>query len=127
MTTEPLEAQSHHGGPGEGWGRCAPHSLVTRTEGDRYRKAIAISADIRAVPSLQRRPCNPRPFTTFEVARLSPHVVPGGGRVVVAYEYREPFPDRLEIFRAQRVIRVGDASVVGTDGQIEIAVCLVRA
>ena len=39
---------------------------------------------------------------------------------MVSYEYREPFPDRLEIFRPQRIIRVCNASVVRTDGQVEI-------
>ena len=45
---------------------------------------------------------------------------------MVLYERRQPPPDRLEILRAQRVMRVGNASVVRTDGQIEIAVCFVE-
>ena len=47
---------------------------------------------------------------------LPPHVVPGGRRVVISYELRQPPADRLEIFRSQRVMRVGNPPVVRTDG-----------
>ena len=55
-----------------------------------------------------------------------PHVVPRGRRVVVSYERCEPPPDCLDIFRAQRVIGVGDSPVVRTDGQIKITACFVE-
>ena len=60
-----------------------------------YPDASAEGIDLRRpcrtdTPSVHRRARNPRPFSTFEVTRLSPHVVPGGRRVVVSYEYREP-------------------------------------
>jgi len=63
----------------------------------------------------------------FEVTRLSPHVVAGNWCVVVVSdEFRQPPPDRLEIFRSQHVIGVGDAPVVRLDGQLKITPCFVE-
>lgn len=95
-------------------------SYVLRAYCPDGRQLVVVGGEALGLRMSPRR--HPRPCVSFEIAGLAPHVIPRWRRILVLDEPREPAVNHVEIRGAETIIGVRDATVVGTDGTVKVAV-----